>query len=88
MRVARRGAGTTFVVVLLLAQLCLAGDCVDGITPDCSDAAAQCGTDIDGATLDAPPNEASADATTDRTAPPSDAAGDADSTTDADAGDQ
>jgi len=31
-----------------LSQLLLAGDCVDGVTPDCSDAAAHCGPDLDG----------------------------------------
>jgi hypothetical protein len=35
--------------MLLLAQGLLAADCTDGVTPDCSDAAAQCGT----TTLDA-----------------------------------
>jgi hypothetical protein len=43
----RRGAGGCFVGVLLLAQLCLAGDCVDGVTPDCSDAATQCGPNLE-----------------------------------------
>lgn len=42
----RRGASTSFVGALFLAQLCLAGDCVDGVTPDCSDAAAQCGPEL------------------------------------------
>jgi hypothetical protein len=50
----RRGAGTTFVGAMVLAQLCLAGDCVDGVTPDCSDAATQCGPDLDGSTFDSP----------------------------------
>jgi hypothetical protein len=50
----RRSAGAGFASVLLLAQLCLAGDCVDGVTPDCSDAATQCGPDLDGSTFDAP----------------------------------
>ena len=40
------------VVAALLAQLCLAGDCVDGVTPDCSDAASQCGPSLDGAVFD------------------------------------
>lgn len=52
----RRSA--TFVCVLSLAQLCLAGDCVDGVTPDCSDAATQCGPNLDGATS---PSDAAAD---------------------------
>ena len=58
----RRGA--TFVCVLLLGQLCLAGDCVDGVTPDCSDAATQCGPNLGGATFDAAV-EAAADASVD-----------------------
>ena len=71
----RGRAGATFVVAALLAQLCLAGDCVDGVTPDCSDAAAQCGPDLDGAVIDAavvdapvidatepPPNDSGEDA--------------------------
>lgn len=60
----RRGAGASFVGMLLLAQLCLAVDCVDGVTPDCSDAATQCGPDLDGATPDAPA-EAPVDAAVD-----------------------
>lgn len=87
MRAARRGAGTTFVVVLCLAQLCLGGDCVDGVTPDCSDAAARCGPDVDGATIDGP-SEASTDAAIDRATPPADSGSDADSASDADASDQ
>ncbi len=35
--------------VLALAPAMVAADCVDGVTPDCSDAAAQCGPDLDGA---------------------------------------
>jgi hypothetical protein len=79
------GAGTSFVVALCLAQLCLAGDCVDGVTPDCSDAATQCGPDLDGSTFDGvAPSDSSSDARTDA-APPIDAANDADASTDADA---
>ena len=33
----------SFVALLLAAQGLLGMDCVDGVTPDCSDAAAQCG---------------------------------------------
>jgi hypothetical protein len=86
----RAGAGTSFVVALCLAQLCLAGDCVDGVTPDCSDAATQCGPNLDGSTLDGTvPNEASADAKSD-VATTSDAAADVvdASLGDADASDQ
>lgn len=70
--------------LLVLTQGLLGMDCVDGVTPDCSDAAAQCG----------PPPDASADvsqplpeASTNDTgadAPPADAADDAP----ADAGDE
>lgn len=81
----RGGAGAGFVCVLLLAQLCLAGDCVDGVTPDCSDAATQCGPNLDGATFDAPV-ETSTDALVDRAAPVVDAAGDV--ADDVDASDQ
>lgn len=42
----RRGAA--FATALLLSQVLLGADCVDGKTPDCSDAAAQCGPDLDG----------------------------------------
>ena len=57
----RRRVGASFVAALFFAQLCLAGDCVDGVTPDCSDAAAQCGPDLDGAVLDGPkPSDSSA----------------------------
>ena len=52
----RGGAATSFVGAMLLAQLCLAGDCVDGVTPDCSDAATQCGPDLDASTPDAIPD--------------------------------
>ena len=60
---ARRGAGSSLLVAVVLGQLCLAGDCVDGATPDCSDAAAQCGPDLDGGTIEATaPLDAAADA--------------------------
>lgn len=74
-----RGAGARLVCILVLAQLCLAGDCVDGVTPDCSDAATPCGPDLDGATFDAPVDAPPpADAQTDRTTPANDAADDVD----------
>ena len=73
-----------FVAVAAFAQLVLAGDCVDGKTPDCSDAAAQCGPDVppdaqEGSVLPEAASEASTDATTDQAA--------TDATDDADAGD-
>ncbi len=37
---------------ILSSQALVAADCVDGKTPDCSDAAAQCGPFIDAATPD------------------------------------
>jgi hypothetical protein len=54
------------VTALLLSQALLGADCVDGTTPDCSDAASRCGPDLDGAdAADASvvvPDSASADA--------------------------
>jgi hypothetical protein len=59
-------SSATFASMLLLGQLCLAGDCVDGVTPDCSDAATQCGPNLDGTTVDgASPTDASNDASID-----------------------
>ena len=58
----RRGAGAGFLAMLLLAQLCLAGDCVDGVTPDCSDPAARCGPNLDGSS---PPSDAPAETSND-----------------------
>jgi len=86
----RGRSGASFVVTALLAQLCLAGDCVDGVTPDCSDAAAQCGPDLDGAVLDgAPvtPTDSSTDTGSD-TGTTSDSGGGGDAAGDGDAGDQ
>lgn len=42
----RRGAA--LAAALLLSQALLGADCVDGTTPACSDAAAQCGPDLTG----------------------------------------
>jgi hypothetical protein len=56
------------VLVLALFPALAFGACVDGTTPNCSDAASQCGPDLgDGAPLDAP-GDAPADAPAD--APP------------------
>jgi len=75
----RRAPILSFLVLCVLAALQLGGSCVDGVTPDCSDAA-ECGpvvldaseaaTGEGGASLPPPANDA---------APPSDAseAGDA-----------
>lgn len=80
-----------FVAALALAQLVLAADCVDGKTPDCSDAAAGCGPDLapdaqEGSVLpEAAPNDATPDqAATDGNA---DAGNDADADN-LDAGDE
>lgn len=64
-----------FVTLTAFAQLVLAGDCVDGKTPDCSDAAAGCGPDVppdaqEGsvlpeASVDATPDQATADGAVD-----------------------
>jgi hypothetical protein len=78
----RLGAGARFVGMLLGAQLCLAGDCVDGVTPDCSDPAVRCGPSLDGSAFDAPA-ETSIDSSSPADASPADA-----SPADADAGDQ
>lgn len=60
----RRVGWVAIGVVLLPMQL--AANCVDGVTPDCSDAAAMCGPDLDGAieadTSVALPDATSADA--------------------------
>ena len=74
-------------LVLHLASTFLSG-CVDGTTPDCSDAATQCGPDLDGTT------DAVFEAALPETAPPSDGAIDSSTTPDAepdadlDAGDE
>jgi hypothetical protein len=57
--------GTYGVVAIALVPLNLWIGCVDGVTPDCSDAAAACGPELDGAA--APPLEAgSSDVQTER----------------------
>jgi len=78
----------SFVAALFLGQLCLAGDCVDGVTPDCSDPANQCGPDVsarDGASTDAPVTDTSPPIDTGAA---NDAASDTSSDPDADSGDQ
>lgn len=77
--------------MLAFAQLLLAADCVDGKTPDCSDAAAQCGPDFapdaqEGSVL---PEAGPSDATPDQA--PTDSSDDASDDADAgnlDAGDE
>lgn len=89
----RRGASggsvSVAVAVALLAQLCLAGDCVDGVTPDCSDRNVQCGPNVDGsaAASDSAANDAApaTDTGAADVATGGDASGDA---ADADASDQ
>lgn len=62
-----RSPAILFAIAVSLAAL-VAG-CVDGTTPDCSDAAAQCGPDFDGAAIDgatdAPPSDAPSDGSPD-----------------------
>jgi len=76
------------MIVFHLATSTLVGGCVDGTTPDCSDAATQCGPDLDGTTNDV------VEAALPETAPPSDAAidtstnPDAEPDADLDAGDE
>ncbi len=56
----------SFVVLLLVSQGLLGMDCVDGVTPDCSDAAAKCGPSLDDASPDtSTPLEAGPDAAPD-----------------------
>jgi hypothetical protein len=54
--------GLLFVVAVVLSMLQLAADCVDGVTPDCSDAAARCGPNLDGSIEGSVVPEASTDA--------------------------
>ena len=75
-------------VVVHLATSTLVGGCVDGTTPDCSDAATHCGPDLDGTTSDV------GEASLPETSPPGDAATDTSTAPDAepdadlDAGDE
>lgn len=46
---ARRLPRSLVAASVLLAQAALAAACVDGVTPDCADAAAQCGPSLDAA---------------------------------------
>lgn len=60
----RRGM---LVVALASFSPTLGVACVDGVTPDCSDAAAACGPDLDGGALpDAADGGSNLDATTDQ----------------------
>jgi hypothetical protein len=68
------GLATSGVVLLHLASFI---GCVDGTTPDCSDAATHCGPDIDGTANDV------IEAALPETSPPSDAAIDTSTTADA-----
>jgi len=43
-----RPARAVVLAAVLLAQASLGATCVDGVTPDCSDAAAKCGPSVDG----------------------------------------
>lgn len=61
----RGGSSTSIgsvVVTIALSQLLLAADCVDGVTPDCSDAAAQCGPNVDSGGAEAEASAAPSDA--------------------------
>ena len=82
------GLVAPFAVVMFLVTSTIVGGCVDGTTPDCSDAATQCGPVLDGTTVDV------GEASPPETAPPGDAAIDTSTTPDAepdadlDAGDE
>jgi hypothetical protein len=79
-------ASAPFAAVVV--HLATIAGCVDGTTPDCSDAATQCGPDLDGTTNDV------LEAALPETSPPSDAAIDTSTSPDAepdadlDAGDE
>jgi len=79
-------ASAPFAAVVV--HLATVAGCVDGTTPDCSDAASQCGPDLDGTTNDV------LEAALPETSPPSDAAIDTSTSPDAepdadlDAGDE
>lgn len=75
-RVARLRVVGLAALGIVLMQLVIFAGCVDGTTPDCSDAATHCGPDVD-ATSD------SLEAALPETAPPGDAANDTSSTVDA-----
>jgi hypothetical protein len=51
-RSSRRAHALLVLGAVVSSQALLAADCVDGKTPDCSDAAAQCGPNIDAASPD------------------------------------
>ena len=54
MRVKRcRARASLSLAAIVLMQLAYLAGCVDGMTPDCSNAAAQCGPFLDGAAFDA-----------------------------------
>lgn len=65
---------------IVLVQVAIFTGCVDGTTPDCSDAATHCGPDVD-ATTDVVTEAALPEAS-----PPSDAPNDTSSAADADGG--
>ncbi len=83
-------ASAPFAAVVI--HLATVAGCVDGTTPDCSDAATQCGPDLDGTTSDvgeaslpetSPPSDASIDTSIDTSTSP-----DAEPDADLDAGDE
>ena len=83
-RRAKRATRWVAVAAITLVQTGYAVGCVDGMTPDCSDASTHCGPDLDGTVVEAqtlpessPPVDGALDAVPE--------AGDADA--DADAGD-
>ena len=77
-RAARVRVGGLVACSIVLVQLVIFTGCVDGTTPDCSDAATHCGPDVD-ATTDV------GEAALPEASPPSDAPNDTSSTADADA---
>ncbi len=91
-RATRRRAGGLAACGIVLVQVAIYVGCVDGTTPDCSDAATQCGPDVDATAernFEAALPEASnpSDAPND-TSTTADAGGDGDGDADLDAGDE
>lgn len=81
MRTQRAARAWVVCGALALLACTIALGCTDGVTPDCSDAATQCGPSIDGA---ADTSEASLFPETSKPDTSVDAAGDAQSDADAD----
>jgi hypothetical protein len=80
-RAARLRVGGLAACGIVLVQLVTFEGCVDGTTPDCSDAATHCGPEVDAA-----PDVLDATAALPESAPPADAPNDTSSSADANGG--